>query len=78
MLAIFEQEQRASRFMSVQDHANTRLNAAMRRIKRQQEVLTSLAQQGITWDELKKPITMPSARVRRKCLNSICLSFIQQ
>lgn len=53
-LAIFEQEQRASRSMSVQDHANTRLNAAMRRVKRQQEVLTSLAQQGITWDDLKK------------------------
>ena len=53
-LAIFEQEQRASRSMSVQDHANARLNAAMRRAQRQQEVLTSLAQQGITWNDLKK------------------------
>ncbi len=40
--------------MSVQDHANARLNAAMRRVKRQQEVLTSLAQQGIAWNDLKK------------------------
>ena len=53
-LAIFEQEQRTSRTLSVQDHANTRLNAAIRRVKRQQEVLTSLAQQGITWNDLKK------------------------
>ena len=53
-LAIFEQEQRTSRTLSVQDHANARLNAAMRHVKRQQEVLTSLAQQGITWNDLKK------------------------
>lgn len=37
-LAIFEQEQRTSRTLSVQDHGNARLNAAMRHVKRQQEV----------------------------------------
>lgn len=67
-LSIFEQEQRAFRSISVQDHANARLNAAMRRVKRQQEVLTSLAQQGITWDDLKKAYDDAFSKGEKKML----------
>lgn len=53
-LEIFSQEQhRLSRSSSVQEHAKSRLDAAMRHINRQQIILSSLAQQGITWNELK-------------------------